>query len=91
MIRSDIDRRAKRYVPRQCVSDWGMHKDAENGPQPAQGRRGEAFQARGCQGKGSASFDQRSGAHRRGSSGAWQPVADLVRAWERTRGLTGGD
>jgi hypothetical protein len=28
MTRSDIDRRAKRYAPRQCVSDHGMHKDA---------------------------------------------------------------
>jgi hypothetical protein len=28
MTRSDIDRRAKRYAPMQCVSDYGMHKDA---------------------------------------------------------------
>lgn len=28
MIRSEIDKRAKRTVPRQCVSDYGMHKDA---------------------------------------------------------------
>ena len=25
---SEIDRRAKRYAPRQCLSDYGMHKDA---------------------------------------------------------------
>lgn len=28
MQRSEIDRRAKRYAPRQCLSDVGMHKDA---------------------------------------------------------------
>ncbi len=28
MRRSPIDRRAKRYAPRQCVADVGMHKDA---------------------------------------------------------------
>ena len=28
--RSDVDRRARRTVPRQCVSDWGMHKDASD-------------------------------------------------------------
>jgi hypothetical protein len=26
--RSDVDRRAKRYAPKQCVADHGMHKDA---------------------------------------------------------------
>lgn len=30
--RSEIDRRAKRYAPRQCVSDYGMHKDAPEKP-----------------------------------------------------------
>ena len=28
--RSEIDRRAKHYAPRQCLSDHGMHKDAES-------------------------------------------------------------
>ena len=28
MTRSEVDRRAKRDVPQQCVSDYGMHKDA---------------------------------------------------------------
>jgi hypothetical protein len=28
MIRSDVDRRAKRYAAKQCVADHGMHKDA---------------------------------------------------------------
>jgi hypothetical protein len=28
MIRSEVERRSKRYAPRQCVSDYGMHKDA---------------------------------------------------------------
>jgi hypothetical protein len=28
MMRSEIDRRAKRYAARQCVADHGMHKDA---------------------------------------------------------------
>lgn len=35
MRRSAIDRRAKRYAPRQCVADVGGHKDA---PCPAAGR-----------------------------------------------------
>jgi hypothetical protein len=28
MMRSDIDKRANRDCPRQCMSDYGMHKDA---------------------------------------------------------------
>lgn len=28
MQRSEVDRRAKRYRAKQCVSDYGMHKDA---------------------------------------------------------------
>lgn len=29
MVRwSAIDRRAKRYAPKQCVADYGMHRDA---------------------------------------------------------------
>ena len=28
MRRSEIDKRAKRYAPKQSVSDYGMHKDA---------------------------------------------------------------
>lgn len=27
---SEIDKRARRTVPKQCVSDHGMHKDADN-------------------------------------------------------------
>lgn len=36
--RSEIDRRAKHNVPRQCVSDYGMHKDASATPEPPAGR-----------------------------------------------------
>jgi hypothetical protein len=28
MRHSEVDKRAKRNAPRQCVSDYGMHKDA---------------------------------------------------------------
>jgi hypothetical protein len=28
MTRSEIDRRAKHDCPRQCVADYGMHRDA---------------------------------------------------------------
>lgn len=34
MMWSEVDRRAKRTVPRQCLSDHGMHKDAEAMPIP---------------------------------------------------------
>lgn len=27
MRRSEVDKRAKRYAQRQCVADYGMHKD----------------------------------------------------------------
>lgn len=29
MRHSQIDKRAKRNCPKQCVSDYGMHKDAK--------------------------------------------------------------
>lgn len=34
MMWSEIDRRAKRDSPRQCLSDHGMHKDADAAPAP---------------------------------------------------------
>lgn len=27
---SEVDKRAKRNSPRQCLSDWGMHRDADD-------------------------------------------------------------
>lgn len=27
-MRSDVDKRARRYASKQCVADYGMHKDA---------------------------------------------------------------
>jgi len=35
---SDVDRRAKRTKPRQCVSDYGMHKDVRVTPR-SEGRK----------------------------------------------------
>jgi hypothetical protein len=39
MIRSEIDRRAKRYAPRQCLSDVGMHRDAPPAADKAKTKR----------------------------------------------------
>jgi hypothetical protein len=34
MMCSEVDRRARRDCPRQCVADHGMHKDAPRNPNP---------------------------------------------------------
>jgi hypothetical protein len=43
MMRSEIDKRAKRYAPVQCVSDYGMHKDAP--PKKVKTKTSTALQA----------------------------------------------
>lgn len=67
MRKPQIEKRRKRYAPKQCVSDYGMHKDARHGKaeqgaarqgraghgkaRPGAARQGEAEQG-ACGGKG---------------------------------------
>ena len=43
MRQSDIDRRLRRTVPRQCVADYGMHKDAKIPPVKIERKRVFSF------------------------------------------------